>query len=169
MFLKKLLYSAFFFLFIQSNCIALCFTDKVDFGDSIKTVSEKLKIPPLSFLTEKENVEKLTVPADWLCDGDFFENLSLSFIFGQDQFTQIAGILRKNEKKLHLLKWLEREFGPIKKSVNNLDTTKAVEFTWDKDVLFIFYAMRRSEDETMEYMEITSKRYEKFLGGGKDN
>ena len=64
MFLKKLLYSAFFFLFIQSNCIALCFTDKVDFGDSIKTyydLPKDLKGDSIAFsgLNEIQNDSKL--------------------------------------------------------------------------------------------------------------
>ena len=45
---KKILYSLLFFFFFQSSCIALCLTDKVDFGDSLSKVSEKLKIPPIT-------------------------------------------------------------------------------------------------------------------------
>ena len=170
MFLKKLFYSFFIYLFFQSSCIALCFTDKVDFGDSIEEVSSKLKIPALVLPTNKKNVERLTVPADLICYGDFFDNLSLAFIFGENQFAQIVGTLRKNEKNLDLLDWLEREFGSRKKTVKDLNTSaKAVEFTWDKDLLFIFYAMRRNNEETTEYMEIIAKRYVKFLYGGKNN
>ena len=66
--------------------------------------------------------------------------------------------------------WLEREFGSRKKTVKDLNTSaKAVEFTWDKDLLFIFYAMRRNNEETTEYMEIIAKRYAKFLYGEKNN
>ena len=100
MFLKKLFYSFFIYLVIQSSCIALCFTDKVDFGDSIEEVTSKLKIPDLALPSNKKNVKRLTVPADLICYGDFFENLSLSFIFGENQFAQIVGTLRKNEKNL---------------------------------------------------------------------
>ena len=93
--------------------------------------------------------------------------LWLIFFF-EDKLAQIIGF-KSTSTKLDLLDWLEKEFGKVKKKVRGLDTSaKGAEFTWDKDILFIFYSMRRSEDETIQHFEITSKRYEKLIKGYED-
>ena len=103
-----------------------------------------------------------------VCSNKVFKETGLSYIFFEDQLAQILGY-KITSTKLDLLDWLEKEFGKVKKEVKGLDTNaKGAEFVWDKDILFIFYAMRRSEDETREYFEITSKRYEKLIKGNKD-
>ena len=163
--LKKILYSILFFLFFQSNCIALCLTDKVDFGDSLSVVGEKLKIPPLTKKIQGKEGDELGVPGPVVCSDKVFEGSSLAYIFFEDQLTQIVGY-KSTSTKLDLLYWLEKKFGKVKKTIKGLDTSaKGAEFVWDKDILFIFYAMRRSEDETMQHFEITSKRYEKLIKG----
>lgn len=166
--LKKILYSILFFLFFQSNCIALCLTDKVDFGDSLSVVGEKLKIPPLTKKIQGKEGDELGVPGPVVCSDKVFEGSSLAYIFFEDQLAQIVGY-KLTSTKLDLLDWLEKEFGKVKKTIKGLDTSaKGAEFVWDKDILFIFYAMRRSEDETMQHFEITSKRYEKLIKGYED-
>ena len=166
--LKKILYSIFFFLFFQSYCIALCLTDKIDFGDSLSKVSKKLKSPPITKPIPGKKGEELGVPGPLVCSNKVFKETGLSYIFFEDQLAQILGY-KITSTKLDLLDWLEKEFGKVKKEVKGLDTSaKGAEFVWDKNVLFVFYAMRRSEDETMQYFEITSKRYEKLIKGYED-
>jgi len=166
--LKKILYSVLFFLFFQANCIALCLTDKVDFGDSLSVVGEKLKTPPLTKKIQGKEGDELGVAGPVVCSHKVFEGATLAYIFFEDQLAQIIGF-KSTSTKLDLLDWLEKEFGKVKKKVKGLDTSaKGAEFTWDKDILFIFYAMRRSEDETIQHFEITSKRYEKLIKGYED-
>ena len=63
-------------------------------------------------------------------------------------------------KKLDLLDWLEKEFGSVEKEIRDLNTTApAAEFYWDKTLLDIFYGMRRSNNETYQFMTVTHKRY----------
>ena len=108
--LKKILYSILFFLFFQSNCIALCLTDKVDFGDSLSVVGEKLKIPPLTKKIQGKEGDELGVPGPVVCSDKVFEGSSLAYIFFEDQLTQIVGY-KLTSTKLDLLDWLEKEFG----------------------------------------------------------
>ena len=166
--LKKILYSILFFFFFQSYCIALCLTDKVDFGDPLSKVSKKLKSPPITKPIPGKKGEELGVPGPLVCSNEVFKETGLSYIFYEDQLTEIMGY-KFTGTKLDLLDWLEKEFGKVKKETKELDTNaKATEFTWDKDILFIFYAMRRNENETTEFFKITSKRYEKLIKGNKN-
>ena len=165
---KKILYSLLFFFFFQSSCIALCLTDKVDFGDSLSKVSEKFKIPPITKSIIGKEGKELAVPGPLVCSNEVFNGATLAYIIFEDQLAQIVGF-KSTTSKLDLLDWLEKEFGKVKKEVKGLDASaKGAEFVCDKNVLFVFYAMRRSEDETMQYFEITSKRYEKLIKGYED-
>ena len=108
------------------------------------------------------------MPGPLVCSNEVFNGATLAYIIFEDQLAQIVGF-KSTTSKLDLLDWLEKEFGKVKKEVKGLDTSaKGAEFVWDKNVLFVFYAMRRSEDESMHYFEITSKRNEKLIKGYED-
>ena len=158
--IKKILYFFFSFIFFSNNALALCLTDKVDFGDSFSTVVKKLNVPGIyKPLLGFEEGKELSMPGDLLCDEEAFERMPVTFVFIEDQLVEIKG-LKIGIKKLDLLDWLEKEFGSVEKEIKDLNTTApAAEFYWDKTLLDIFYGMRRSNNETYQFMTVTHKRY----------
>jgi len=164
MIIKNILYSLFFFVLFQANLMALCLTDKVHFGDSFSNVAKKLNAPAIHkpLLGMKEGKE-LPVPGHLVCKIEAFDGLPVTYVFIEDQLVQIKGI-KIGIKELDVLDWLEKEFGIVEKKIENLNTAAtAAEFYWDKEPLFIFYAMRRDDKETFQYMEITNKKYKNLF------